>query len=197
MLKSLSYRNAILLINRSQYQTTIGKKRFEFFQALALEKTQIRLDLTSPSFSKLLKFAFSWLMTSFQSVFKSLSYFTLTLLYAGYSHFYLCLLLFFLLSSRRILPILASFLTFLRVFLYSTPFTSYFLQSHCLFLSSLFSLEPSLLQLELSEFPPVGKALAMPVLLLRNLIRNCKILRINVQIQPHQFDFPLKMRFAN
>ena len=45
-------------------------------------------------------------------------------------------------SSRRILPILASFLTFFRVF--STCFTtltSCFLWSLCLFLSSLFSLK--------------------------------------------------------
>ena len=31
----------------------------------------------------------------------------------------------------------------------------------------------------------------------RELIRNRKILKITVQLQPHQFDFPLKMRVAN
>ena len=43
----------------------------------------------------------------------------------------------------------------------------------------------------------MNKALALPVLLLCELIRNCKILRITVQLQPHKFDFPLKTRVAN
>ena len=47
------------------------------------------------------------------------------------------------------------------------------------------------------QFPPVDKALALLVLLPCELIRNCKILRIAVQLQPHQFDFPLKTRVAN
>ena len=37
----------------------------------------------------------------------------------------------------------------------------------------------------------------MPVLLLCELTRNCKMLRITVQLQPHQFDFALKTRVAN
>ena len=37
----------------------------------------------------------------------------------------------------------------------------------------------------------------MPVSLLCELIKNCKILRISVQPQPHQFDFPLKTRAAD
>ena len=41
---------------------------------------------------------------------------------------------------------------------------------------------------------PVDKALSLPVLL---FIRNCKILRRTVQLQPHQFDFPLKMQVEN
>ena len=32
----------------------------------------------------------------------------------------------------------------------------------------------------------------MPILLLCELIRNCKILRITIQLQPHGFDFPFK-----
>ena len=84
--------------------------------------------------------------------------------------------------SRHILPILATFLPLLRVFFDLRPFTSCFLWSHCLFLSSLFSLEPLLLELE--KVPPVDKALAMPVLLLRNLIRNYKNLGINAQLKP-------------
>ena len=41
------------------------------------------------------------------------------------------------------------------------------------------------------------KVLALPVLLLCELIRNCKMLTITVQLQPQQFDFPLKTRVAN
>ena len=44
---------------------------------------------------------------------------------------------------------------------------------------------------------PVDKALSLPVLLLCKFIRNCKILRRTVQLQPHQFDFPLKMQVEN
>ena len=70
--------------NWSYYQTTIGKKRFEFFRALAWEKTQIRHDLP-PLLSR---------MTPFQSVFWSSLYFLLALLFAWFSRFYLCLFLF-------------------------------------------------------------------------------------------------------
>ena len=44
---------------------------------------------------------------------------------------------------------------------------------------------------------PVDKALSLPVLLLCEFIRNCKILRRTVQLKPHQFDFPLQMRVEN
>ena len=42
-----------------------------------------------------------------------------------------------------------------------------------------------------------NKALAPPVLLFSELFINCKILRITVQLQPHQFGFALKTRIAN
>ena len=42
-----------------------------------------------------------------------------------------------------------------------------------------------------------AKTLSLLVLLLCELIRYCKILRITVQLQPHQFDIPLKTRVAN
>ena len=41
------------------------------------------------------------------------------------------------------------------------------------------------------------KYLALRVLLLSELIRYCKILIITIQLQPHQYDFPLKTRVAN
>ena len=93
-------------------------------------------------------------------------------------------------SSRRILPILMSFLTFLSAFLDS-------LYALYLLLPAYFRSKPFLHELELKQFPPVEKALALPVLLLCELIRNCKILRITVQLQPHRYDFPLKPRVAN
>ena len=45
--KVIVFRIVILFLNWSLYLTTIGKKRFEFFWALAKEKTKIRHDLTS------------------------------------------------------------------------------------------------------------------------------------------------------
>ena len=41
------------------------------------------------------------------------------------------------------------------------------------------------------------KYLALRVLLLSELIRYCKIQIITIQLQPHQYDFPLKTRVAN
>ena len=76
-----------------------------------------------------------------------------------------------------------------------TPFTSCLLWSYCP--PSLPLVVPSLHELELQQFPPVDKALALPILLLCELIRNSKILGITVQLQPHQFDFPLKTLVAN
>ena len=35
------------------------------------------------------------------------------------------------------------------------------------------------------------------IMLLYELINNCKIVRISVQQQSHQFDFPLKTRVVN
>ena len=43
----------------------------------------------------------------------------------------------------------------------------------------------------------VAQFLSFPVFLLCELIRNCKTLRITVQLQPHKFDFALKTRVAN
>ena len=60
-----------------------------------------------------------------------------------------------------------------------------------------FHSKPSFHKLELKQFPPFDKAIALPVLLLCELSRNCKILRTTVQLKPRQFDFPLKTRVAN
>ena len=80
------------------------------------------------------------MMTPFQFVFYNSLYFLLTLLFVRYSLFTYVFSCFLSRSSRRFLLILASFLTFLRVFsTYSTPFASCFLWPPCLLLSGLFS----------------------------------------------------------
>ena len=93
-------------------------------------------------------------------------------------------------SSCRILPILASFLTLFRVFL------DLFYAFHTLLSSVTLSLSFIQNHFCTNLFPPVDKASALPVLLLCKLITNCKILRITIQLQPHQYDFPLKTRVA-
>ena len=66
------------------------KKRFEFFRALAQEKTQ--KDMTYLLFFlRAFIVRFSLLMTSFQSVFGSSLYFPLALLFARFSPLKLCL----------------------------------------------------------------------------------------------------------
>ena len=118
------------------------KKRFEFFRALAREKTQMRHDLP-PLLSRSLLVRFSLLMTPFQFVFWSSSYFPLTLLFAGYSPFYICLFLFsfaFLSPFSAYFSVLFNFLArFFSTRL--TPFTSCCLWPLCLFHSSPFSLK--------------------------------------------------------
>ena len=65
------------------------------------------------------------------------------------------------------------------------------------FFSPYFHSKSSLHELELWLFHPLDKALSLPVFLVCELIRNCKRLRITVQLQPHQFNFPLKTRVAH
>ena len=99
-------------------------------------------------------------------------------------------------SSRCIQPVLATFLTFFRVFLGSLDafYSSLSLVALSLSFQPIFTQTPFLHELELKQFPPDDKALALPVLLLWKLIKNSKIPRITFQLQPHQFDFPLKTR---
>ena len=78
-----------------------------------------------------------------------------------------------------------------------TPLLLAFFGRSVSFFPAYFHPKPFLHELELEQFPPVDKVLTLSVLLLCELIKNYKILRINVQLQPHQFDFRLKMRAAN
>ena len=126
-------------------------------------------------------------------------YFLLALLFARYFSFYLCLFLFsfaFLSPYSAYFGVLSNFLTHFSRLALRLLLLVFFGRSVSLF-SSYFHSKPSLHKLESKRFPPVGKALALPVFLFCEFIRNCKIRRITVQLQPHQFDFALKMRIAN
>ena len=133
------------------------EKRFEFFWALAWEKTQMR-QFTSFSFSEPLWFA-SLFMTPFQFVFWSSLYLFLSLLFAGYSPFYICLFFFFPSSSPRFLLILASFLTFLRVFLDSLDAFYLLLSLAALYISfqPIFTQNPLSTNLNYNNFQPLTK----------------------------------------
>ena len=156
------------------------------FLGLNVIENPDKTQLTSSSFSIPLKFAFSLLMTFF-SLFSG----ALCISFSRYSPFYLSL---FPISFTLLLP-------------YSAYFS---VLSNSLSRLSRLVLRLSLLALishsvsffhskhrNTNLFPPVDKASALPVLLLCNLITNCKILRITIQLQPHQYDFPLKTRIAN
>ena len=138
-------------------------------------------------------------MTSFQSVFRSVFVFPPALLFARYSPFYLCLFLFsFAFPSlySTYFSVLSNVLTrFIST--RCTPYTSCFIWSLCLFLSSLFSLKTLSTRTCIITIYSAWKVLALPVLLLCELIRNWKILRITIQLQPQQFVFPLKTRIES
>ena len=112
---------------------------------------------------------FSMLMTSFQSVFWSVFVFP--------SRIFSSLDIRFTRIASRLLLIA-----------FFGRFVSFF--------PGYFHSKPSLHELELLQFPPVDKALVLLVFLFCELIRNCKILRITVQLQSHQFDFALKTWFV-
>ena len=115
-------------------------------------------------------------------------------LLARYSPFYLCLFLFsftFVSPYSAYFGVLSNFLArFTR--LASRLLLLAFFGRFVSFFPGYFHSKPSLHELELLQFPPVDKALVLLVFLFCELIRNCKTLRIIVQLQSHQFDFALK-----
>ena len=171
---------------------------FEFFWALALEKTQIWHDLP-PGLSRILcssLFVDDLFSVCFQE--------GLCISFSLCSSLDICLFTYVFSCSlsrsfHRILPILVSSLTFLRIFLDSLyVFYFLFFWSLGLFLFILFSLKTFSPQAWIITISSRWQSsLALPVFLFCELIRNCKIRRITVQLQPHQFDFALKMRVAN
>ena len=171
--------------------------RFEFFWALALEKTQIRHDLT-PLLSLILCGSLLFVDYLFSVCFQerlciSFSHCS-SLDNRLYTYVFSCSLS---RSFRRILLILVSSLTFLRFF--STRFTSFtscFFRSRGLFLFIPFSLKTPSPQTWIITIFSRWQSFSSAGIVCE-LIKNCKILRITVQLQPHQFDFALKTRVAN
>ena len=75
-----------------------------------------------------------------------------------------------------------------------------FLVAQSLSFHPIFTQNPLSTNLNYNNSLPLSKYkkyLALRVLLLSELIRYCKIQIITIQLQPHQYDFPLKMRVAN
>ena len=139
------------------------------------------------------------LMTPFQSVFWSSLCFLLTLLFAVNSPFDLCL---FLLSFAFLLPY-SAYLSVLSNFLARFPRLALrllllaFFGCSVSFFSSLFSLKTLSPRTWVITISSGWQSLSLSILLLCDLFKKCKILRITVQLQPHQFDLPLKTRVAN
>ena len=82
----------------------------------------------------------------------------------------------------------------LRVLLFA------FLVAQSLSFHPIFTQNPLSTNLNYNNSLPLSKYkkyLALRVLLLSELIRYCKIQIITIQLQPHQYDFPLKTRVAN
>ena len=168
------YRNEILIIIKLISNDDCLKK-VEFFWALALEKTQIRHDRPPPSSRILcssLLFVDDLFLVCFQERFCTSYSRCSSLDICRFTYVFSCSLS---CSFHRILHILVSSLTFLRVFLDSlyvfyVLFVCFFFGCSVSFFSGIFACE---------------------------LIRNCKTLKITVQLQPHKFDFVLKTRVAN
>ena len=113
------------------------------------------------------------MITPFQFVLWNSLYFLLSLHFAGYSPFYICLFLFsFVLLSpfSTYLSILSNFLVHFSRLAWRLLLPAFFGHS-VYFFAAYFHLKPSLHKLELEQFPAVDKALALPVLLLCVLIK--------------------------
>ena len=126
------------------------QKRFEFFWALALEKTQLRHDLP-PGLSRILCSSFLFVDDLYSVCFRerlciSLSRYSSLDIYL-FTYVFSCSLSRFF---HRILLILVSSLTFLRVFLDALYlFSCFFFGRSVSFFSSYFHSKPSLHKLEL------------------------------------------------
>ena len=138
-------------------------------------------------------------------------YFLLALLFARYSPFYLCHFLFslrvpfavfcfFLFFFCFVFGVLFNFLDYFSPIALRLLLLFSFLVAQSLSFHPIFTQNPLSTNLNYNNSLPLSKYkkyLALRVLLLSELIRYCKIQIITIQLQPHQYDFPLKTRVAN
>ena len=153
--------------------------------ALAQEKTQIRHDLP-PLLSRILCSSLLFVDDLFSVCFQERLCIFFSRCYSLdvrlFTYAFYCSLS---RSSRCVLPILAFFLTFFPILWnHFTPFTCCFLWSLSLFISSLFSLKTLSPRTWIITIFSDLQSLNSAVLLLYELFRNYKILRITVQLHP-------------
>ena len=166
------------------------KTKFEFFWALAYEKTKTKHDLP-PLLSRILCSSLLFVDDLFSVCFQER-------LRISFSRYFSLDIFAFLSPCSAYFGACSNFLArFSRLALRRLP-VSFFGRSVSFYPADMyFHSKSSFHELEFKQFPSFDKALALPVLLLCKLIRNCKILRITVQLKPRQFDFPIKTRVAN
>ena len=167
------------------------KKRLEFFWALAYEKTKLRHDLP-PLLSRILCSLLVFVDDLFPVCFQE----RLRISFSRYFSLDICSYTYAFFRSLRVPLAFFNFLAQFSRLALRYVMVGFFSRSVS-FYPVYFHSKPSFHELELKQFPPFDKAIALPVLLLCELIRNCKILRTTVQLKPRQFYFPLKTRVAN
>ena len=193
MPKPLFYKNVILIVTEASIKRRLVKKVW-IFLGLSVRENPDKTRLTFSSFSDPLWFAslYYLLIDDLFSVcfqarlcmsFSRCSSLDIRLFTCVFS----CSL-----SRSAYFGVLSNFLArFSRLTLRLLPIVFFFVfffffDRSVSFYTTYFHSKPSLHELELWQFPPADKALALRVLLLCELIRNCKILRITVQLQPNQ-----------
>ena len=109
-------------------------------------------------------------------------------------------ILFFSFSFFFVFGVLFNFLDYFSPIALRLLLLFAFLVAQSLSFHPIFTQNPLSTNLNYNNSLPLSKYkkyLALRVLLLRELIRYCKIQIITIQLQPHQYDFPLKTRVAN
>ena len=111
-----------------------------------------------------------------------------------------CRILFFPFSFFFVFGVLFNFLDYFSPIALRLLLLFSFLVAQSLSFHPIFTQNPLSTNLNYNNSLPLSKYkkyLALRVLLLSELIRYCKIQIITIQLQPHQYDFPLKTRVAN
>ena len=183
MPKLLFYKNVILIVTEASIKRRLVKKVW-IFLGLSVRENPDKTRLIFYSFSDPLWFASVYWWPLF-SLFSGASLnVLLALLFARYSPFYLCLFLFSFAFCIFWCP-----LTFLRVFL-DSPYAFYFFFFVCFFFdrsvsfyTTYFHSKLSLHELELRQFPPADKTLALWVLLLcLTVYLRCAALKLDTRV---------------